>query len=118
MYVRTSLEADIWQYSGDNCLFEVLWITIGNLFVGVVYHPPKPCYDVQSFLDYLEATIDEIMCKSPSSKVVMAGDFNQLSDTELTQRTGLMQLVDPSTRGNNTLDRIFDQVTCTRGSKS
>ena len=33
MYVRTSLEADIWQFSGDNCLFEVLWITIGNLFV-------------------------------------------------------------------------------------
>jgi len=62
VYVRISLNAEIWQYSGDNNMFEVLWITFGNLYVGVVYHPPKPSNDVESFLDYLEATIDEISC--------------------------------------------------------
>jgi len=57
VYVRTSLKAKIWQYSGDNHVFELLWITFGDLFVGVVYHPSKPSYDVESFLDYLEATV-------------------------------------------------------------
>jgi len=35
IYVRTSLKAEIWQYS----YVRVLWITFGNLFVDVVYHP-------------------------------------------------------------------------------
>jgi len=35
------------------------------------------------------------------------GDFNQLSDTALTQRTGLTQIVNQPTRGSNILDRIF-----------
>ena len=33
VYVRTSLKAKIWQYSGDNHVFELLWITFGDLFV-------------------------------------------------------------------------------------
>jgi len=57
VYVRTSLKAKIWQYSGDNHVFELLSITFDDLFVGVVYHPSKPSYDVESFLDYLEATV-------------------------------------------------------------
>jgi len=43
VYARTSLKAEIWQHSGDNNVFELQWITTGDLFVGVVYHPPKPC---------------------------------------------------------------------------
>ena len=38
----------------------------------------------------------------------MVGDFNQLSDTVLTQRAGLTQIVNQRTRGSNTLDRIFE----------
>ena len=37
----------------------------------------------------------------------MARDFNRLTDTDLTQRTGLMQIVDQPTRGANKLDRIL-----------
>jgi len=107
VYVRTSFNAKIGEYSGDNRVFEVLWITIDDLFVGVVYHPPKPSYDVESFLDYLEAAVNDIVCKFQNSAIVMAGDFNQLSDTDLTQRTGLMQIVDQPTRAANTLDRIL-----------
>ena len=103
-----ALKAEIWQYSGDNNVFELLWITTGDLFVGGVYHPPKPCYDVDSFLDYLEATVDEISFKFPTSEIVMVGDFNQLSDTAVTQCTGLTQIVNQPTRGSNTLDRIFE----------
>ena len=76
--------------------------------MGVVYHPPKPSYDVVSFLEYLEAEVDEIMRTFPTSEIVMVGDFDQLSDTDLIQRTGLMQIVDQPTRGANRLDRIFE----------
>jgi len=76
--------------------------------VGVVYHPPKPSCDLESFLDYLEAIVDEISCKFSTSEIVMVGDFNQLLDTDLTQCTGLTQIVDQPTRGSNILDRIFE----------
>jgi len=59
VYVRTSLKAEIWHYSSDNSVFELMWVTIGDLFVGVAYQPPKPSYDLESFLDYIEATVDE-----------------------------------------------------------
>jgi len=84
-----------------------MWVTIGDLSVGVAYHPPKPSYDLESFLDYIEATVDEISRVSPTSETVMVGDFNQLSDTVLTQRTGLTQIVNQPTRGSNFLDRIY-----------
>jgi len=64
--------------------------------------------DLESFLDYLEVTVDEISCKFPTSEIVMVGDFNQLLDTDLTQRTGLTQIVDQPTRESNILDRIFE----------
>jgi len=67
-------------------VFELLWVIIGELFVGVVYNPPKPSYDLESFLGYLEATVDEISCKFLTSEIAMVGDFNQLLDTDLTQR--------------------------------
>jgi len=89
-------------------VFELLWVTIGELLVRVVYHPPKPTYDLDSFLDYLEATVDETTCKFPTSEIVMVGDFNQLLGTDLTQRTGLAQIVDRPTHGSNILDRIFE----------
>ena len=84
VYARTSLKAEIWQYSGDNNVFELLWITTGDLFVGVVYHPPKPSYDVEPLLDYLEATVDEISFKFPTSEIVMVG---AVSYTHLTLPT-------------------------------
>ena len=39
--------------------------------------------------------------------IVLAGDFNQLSDDEVVGRTGLQQIVQQPTRGQNVLDRIF-----------
>jgi len=106
-YVRCLLKPNIWKFSGDNPMFELLWITVDNLFLGVVYYAPRPKYNVESFLDYLEATVDEVTNNFSASEIVIAGDCNQLLDTELTQRTGLMQIVDQPTHWANTLDRVF-----------
>jgi len=64
-----------------------------------------------NFNDFPEnrlTTVDEISCKFPTSEIVMVGDFNQLLDTDLTQRTGLAQMVDQPTRASDILDRIFE----------
>jgi len=44
--------------------YKLLWIKLEAykppIFIASVYHPPKPIYNTNSFVDYLEATIDVI----------------------------------------------------------
>ena len=74
-------------------MFELLWAQVGCLFVGVLYHPPKPSYTTDSLLHYLESTVNEIERDYPGAGVVLAGDFNRLSQDSVAQRTGLAQIV-------------------------
>ena len=39
--------------------------------------------------------------------IILTGDLNQLSDTELIVRTGMSSIVTQPTRGSNNLDRIY-----------
>jgi len=41
-------------------MFELQWSKIGNMFVGAVYHPPKPIYKTELQLDHTEAIVEEI----------------------------------------------------------
>jgi len=75
-----------------------------------LYHPPRPQYTSDSLLDYIEACIDELNGQYPAAPIVVAGDFNQLPDHAVTERTGLSQIVYQPTRGQNILDRVF--VSC------
>ena len=58
-------------------------------------------------MDYTEACIDELIQEFPATPVVLAGDFNQISDRDVEESTGLQQLVHQPTRGPSLLDRIF-----------
>jgi len=108
LYVRASLSVSLWTFSADNRTYELLWTNIDNLFVGVLYHPPKPCYTVDSLLDYLESTVDEIGRYCPDADIVLAGDFNRLPEASVVQRTGLTQIVHQPTRGLSLLDQIYE----------
>jgi len=94
--------------------YELLWIKLEAykppIFIGSVYHPPKPIYNTNSFVDYLEATIDVINSTSPSSLIILAGDLNQLSDDLIVERTGLISIVKDPARGDNSLDRIYISI--------
>ena len=88
----------------------ILWARVGNTIVGALYHPPCPLYTADSLLDYIEACqacLDELFCEFPSTSVVLAGDFNQLDDNSVVERTGFAQLVQQATCGQNILNRIF-----------
>ena len=51
--------------------------------------------------------VDELIRGFPAASIVLAGDFNQLTDSAVMLRTGLTQIVHQPTRGFNILDRIF-----------
>lgn len=107
VYASCTLQSTVWTYTGDDPQYELLWVRVAGTYIGALYHPPRPQYRTESLLDYIEACVDELCHIDPAAKIVMAGDFNQLSDGQVMERTGLVQIVQQSTRGQNVLDRIF-----------
>jgi len=104
LYVRTS---SVWNSSGDDRTYELLWARVGNTLVGALYHPQHPLYTADSLLHYIKACLDELFCEFPYTSVVLAGDFNQLDDNSVVERTGFAQIVQQLTRAQNILDRVF-----------
>ena len=97
IYVRSALKSSTWTFSADNSIFEIMWIRIGDVFIAVVYHPPKPIYRTESFIDHIELCLEELHQKFPTASIVIAGDVTltslPLPDQKLIARTGLTQIV-------------------------
>src|SRR5688572_28070751 len=83
-----------------------------KVYVGALYHPPKPIYEDSALLTRLEQTIEAIATEDPAALIILGGDFNQLPEREVIERTGLIPLVDQPTRGTNILDRLFVSRPC------
>jgi len=116
VYVNSSLSADVWTCPGDSTQFELLWVRVlaqkHSMFVGALYHPPKPQYQPTALLDYIEAGVDAVTTACPSATIVLAGDFNALDDTEVATRGAMLSIVDRPTRGANILDRVYVNNSC------
>jgi hypothetical protein len=50
-------------------------------FIGALYRPPNPIYEMTYLLDYIEATVLQMQQDFPDAHLILAGDFNQLSDS-------------------------------------
>jgi len=107
IYSRSTLQPTVWTHSADDPTYELLWVRMAGVYIGALYHPPRAQYSTQLLLNYIEACLDELSHQEPAALIVLAGDFNQLSDDEVVGRTGLQQIVQQPTRGKNVLDRIF-----------
>ena len=111
IYARQSLAATEWPISKLDPNFEMLWIKVeqnsGVTFVCALYHPPSPIYNTANLLVLIESTVLRIHQDYPDSHIILAGDLNTLSDSELVIRTGMMSIVNQPTRGNSMLDRIY-----------
>ena len=108
VYVRSTIKSSEWNYRHNDRMFELQWVRLGiNTFVGSLYHPPKPVYQATDLLEYIEGCVEEICLDYPSAIIMIAGDFNQLPDQDLQERTGLLQIVHQPTRGSGCLDRIY-----------
>jgi Reverse transcriptase (RNA-dependent DNA polymerase) len=90
--------------------FELLWVKTSVLstacYIGALYHPPKPLYNVADLVTYITRCIDCIAAESPSAIIILAGDCNQLPDAALSA-LGLTCVVDQPTHMGHFLDRIY-----------
>ena len=74
---------------------------------GALYHPPRPLYTPTALLDYIETCVEEIMNDFPAATIVLASDFNLLTEENAIERAGFSQIILQSTRGTSLLDQIF-----------
>jgi hypothetical protein len=113
VYARSELSISEIVFANDVRDFELLWTKISAAavqritFVGALYHPPKPIYNTNLLMDYIESTVEHLVSDAPGSLVILAGDLNSLNLTELQERTGLTDLVSEPTRGPNILDHVL-----------
>lgn len=87
VYVHSSLIPSTWMPTGDNNSFELLWVRVGNTFIGSLYHQPRALYVTNTLTSFIEACVIEISTVHPSAIIILASDFNQLSDNDIVQRT-------------------------------
>ena len=115
MYDAKHLQAIVWTGPVESHKYELLdWlrvlIGIHVLFVGALYHPPKPLYQPSALLDHVEECVDRIEQEFCDARILLAGDFNCLDGDELVSRCALNSIVDQPTRGANRLDQIMSAI--------
>src|SRR6218665_162252 len=57
--------------------------------------------------EFIETSLEELLCQHPDASVVLAGDFNKLNVTEISVRKGLLPLVKTPTRSGKILDMLM-----------
>jgi len=116
VYVNSQMRAAPWMYPNDSPLFELLWVHVRagacDVIVGALYHPPKPLYQTSELLNHIEVSVDAVESAFPAALVILAGDFNTLSEDDVIARSALCSIVDQPTRGANKLDRICVSKPC------
>ena len=82
----------------------------GKVFiVGAIYHPPKPIYREPELIDAIEQSLDQFQASPDVDHVILAGDFNQLSN-ETVQMLGLNTEFNEPTHAGHCLDRLYSSV--------
>ena len=112
IYIRDTVTSEKFEPAQIICHdgLEIMWIKTciksADRFVCCVYHPPKPPYDRAVLFAYITAVFDNIQSNFYCATVCIAGDFNQLSDTDLCT-LGLFSIVQQSTHRGHYLDRVY-----------
>ena len=111
---RSSIKSDFATVDHSN--FELLWVELNDssskIYIGALYHPPQPIYDAKELLIHIERTIEELSTRHPEALIILGGDLNQLSESEITDRTGLVGIVHQPTRNKSCLDRVYVSAPC------
>ena len=57
MYGHDTIQSTVWTAAKDHRAFELHWQKLGKVFLGAVYHPPRPLYTSESILKYIEEAL-------------------------------------------------------------
>jgi Reverse transcriptase (RNA-dependent DNA polymerase) len=111
IFVRNNLWASVLPFPDLPENLELLWTRIRSphttMFVGALYHPPKPIYKSEILMDWLERSVEELSREKGDAIILLGGDFNGLDVGEVAERTGLHPLVTDPTRGGRILDMLM-----------
>ena len=92
---------------------EILWLSIkiGNstILLIVVYFPPDALFR-DAYQSHIVQNIDEVFVTCGCDVAIICGDFNQLDTDFITSDLGYIQLSTEATRGQNTLDKVFNST--------
>ena len=78
--------------------------------IGALYNPPKPLYEHTLLISTIQNSVDSL--SEECDLIILAGDYNALQPTEVTEVTGLVDIVNAPTRGTRTLDHVLVSVQC------
>ena len=114
IYCRNDIQASTFIPSTpDRPEFEVLWLRVNynkkQYIFGGLYHPPKPIYKTDDFLQYISKTMDEIFVLPGKPHIVLAGDFNLIPMNTI-PAMGLQETFVGPTHMGHALDRIYSSV--------
>ena len=113
IYVKSSLLASVYIPCNDDSIYEVLWIKLQNqgctTFVGALYHPPKPLYRTDDFLEYLHRTVEQLVDEPGDSVIILGGDFNQIPHFAISALGLQIEFSGPTHLGYP-LDRIYSSI--------
>ena len=88
--------------------FESVWCKIttpnSDYYVASIYHPPDPVYNASELLNALSHSCDQILLNDLDTKIIIAGDINQLKVREFMLQHALKQMAKVYTRGERILD--------------
>ena len=91
LYVRQGIKCELYSpFSDDlsNQRFELLWVKAcllnQDLFIGVLYHPPKSSYITGDLLVFLSKYFDHFFTLFSHPVIILTGDFNQKLDSDIT----------------------------------
>jgi exonuclease III len=91
VYVRSCMTVIEMKFEGDSNVFELPWLQVKygtrGVVIGDLYHPPKPIYEADALLDYIEASLDTIASSHNNAFVIIAGDLNTLPKDEIVAQT-------------------------------
>ena len=111
IYIKQSYDAFVLDTStlySDN--IELLWISFvsldRNVYVGAIYNPPKPIYTSEELSRALESSLELILSRPGDPLVILAGDFNQMSNQTMLYLGLVAEFNDP-THAGHCLDRIY-----------
>ena len=116
IYAKENLIHNIWTPRSNSNSYELLWVRMDHcsnpVFIGALYHPPKPIYVEEKLIEHIDDVIEEIQAIDSCSLIVLAGDMNKLPISKVQDRTGFIAVVKQPTRGNNILDQILVSAPC------
>ena len=80
---------------------------VSHVVIGVIYHPPDASN--AHMINHIANAVDSVLQQHSHAGVLILGDFNALNDKPIRDYP-LKQIVNTTTRGKATLDKIYTNI--------